>query len=101
MNTDRHARSRHTVQRLDARHQQGDRITYQDSRGHVIEVDDDEGEYDDVWPPRIPNSSRRYNMASQQQGDTRYQFHPDQVQLIPPRRSAQHIPPAPTARETQ
>src|SRR5713226_3403973 len=103
MNTNRHARSRQPVQRLGARHQQGDRITYQDSRGHVIEADDDdEGDYDDVWPPRPPNSARRYNMASpQQQGTTRYQFHPDQVQRIPARRSAQHVPPAQTARGTQ
>ncbi len=89
MNPDRHARSRQPVQRPDARHQRGDNVTYQDSRGHVIEADD-EGEYDDVWPPRLPNSSIRYNMPSTQ-GNTRYQFHPDQVQGIPKRRSA---PPA-------
>ncbi len=92
MNTDKHARSRQPVQWLNARPPQGDIITYQDSRGHVITADDDdEGEYDDVWPPRLPNSSRRYNMASPQQDTTRYQFHPDQVQDIPKRRSA---PPA-------
>jgi hypothetical protein len=100
MNNDRHARSQQPVQRLDRKHQQGERITYQDSRGRVIEADDDEGEYDDVWPPRLPNSSRRYNMASPQ-GNTRYQFHPDQVQRIPARRSAQHVPPALAARGTQ
>src|SRR5258706_12923258 len=25
------------------------------------QVTDDEGEYDDVWPTRLPNSSRRYS----------------------------------------
>ena len=99
MNTNSHARSRQPVQRLGRKPPRGENITYQDSRGHVIEADDeDEGEYEDVWPPRLPNSSRRYNMAPTQQGNTRYQFHPDQVQPIPPRRSAQPVNGAPTAR---
>ncbi len=102
MNTDRHARSRQPVQRLAARPPRGDRITYQDSKGRVIATDgDDEGDDDDMWPPRLPNSSRRYDVASPQQGTTRYQFHPDQVQRIPPRRSAQHVNGAQTTRGTQ
>ncbi len=103
MNSNRHARSGQPVQRLDRRPPRGDIITYQDSRGHVLAADD-EGAYDDMWPPRLPNSARRYDMASpqQQQGTTRYQFHPDQLQPIPARRSAQPAPPAAqTARGTQ
>jgi len=102
MNTNSHARSRQPVQRLSRKPPRGENITYQDSRGHVIEADDDDGDaYDDVWPPRLSNSSRRYNIAPTQQGNTRYQFHPDQVQPIPPRRSAQPVNGAPTARGTQ
>ncbi len=86
MNTDRHASSRQPVQRLNARPLRANSTTYQDSAGHLIETDD-EGGYDDVWPPRVPNSSIRYNVASLQ-GTPRYQFHPDQVQGIPKRRSA-------------
>ncbi len=59
----------------------GDVITYTDRRGAVIASDD--GDYDDDYPPRQHTSSIRYT-----QGNTRYQFHPDQVQHIPPRRSA-------------
>jgi len=35
------------------------------------------------------------------QDNTRYQLHPDQVQRIPPRRSAQHVPPSQTIRGAQ
>src|SRR5713226_10001586 len=101
MNTDRHARSRQPVQRLGARPPRGDITTDQDSRGHIIATDgNDEGD-DDMWPPRLPNSSRRYDLASSQQDTPRYQFHPDQVQRIPPRRSAQHVNGAQTTRGTQ
>jgi hypothetical protein len=41
----------------------------------------------DVWPPRMPTSTRRY-ATDLSQGNVRFQFHPDQVQHIPPRRSA-------------
>ena len=99
MNRDRHPRSGQPVQRLGARPPRGESITYQDSRGHLIEADD-EGDDDDVWPPPVPNSNIRYDMLSTQ-GTTRYQFHPDQVQRIPARRSAQPVPPAQTARGAQ
>ncbi len=101
MNRDRFTRSGQPIQRLDRRPPPGDIITHQDSKGHVLEADDDdEGVGDDMWPPRLPNSSRRYDMALTQ-GGTRYQVHPDQVQAIPPRRSAQPAPPAQTARGAQ
>jgi hypothetical protein len=53
--------------------------------------DEDEGGYDDQWPGRLPSSSRRY-APTPTQGNTRVVPHPDQLQRIPPRRSA--LPPA-------
>src|SRR5260370_18147444 len=41
----------------------------------------------DVWPPRMPTSTRRY-ATNLPQGNVQYQFHPDQVQHIPRRKSA-------------
>jgi len=41
----------------------------------------------DVWPPRMPTSTRRY-ATNLPQGNAQYQFHPDQVQHIPRRKSA-------------
>src|SRR5713226_8998041 len=41
----------------------------------------------DVWPPRMPTSTRRY-ATNLPQGNAHYQFHPDQVQHIPRRKSA-------------
>ncbi len=64
----------------------GDVITYTDRRGAAIESD--EGDYDDDYPPRQHTSSIRYDVDTYTQGNTRYQFHPDQVQHIPRRRSA-------------
>jgi len=54
--------------------------------------DTEEGEYDDVWPPRLPTSARRYNLPAQQTVTTQrphkrvvnvYDLPPN----IPPRRS--------------
>lgn len=67
-------------------HQRGDGITYSDRRGAVIEPD--ESDYDDEWPPRHHTSGIRYDVDTYTQGNTRYQFHPEQVQHIPRRRSA-------------
>ena len=67
--------------------------------GHVIESDDreqqDDTGYDEPWPTKLPNSSRRYDVNCTQ-GNSRLEFHPKQVQRIPPRRSAQ-----PAAQETE
>ena len=59
-------------------------------------------DYDDQWPPRLPSSSRRYDVTTQ----GRYQLHPTQVQRlpIPPRRSAgrmteEHPPALPSRRQ--
>ncbi len=61
---------------------------YQDSAGYVTELDDTE--YDEPWPTKLPSSSR-YDM-NYTQGNTRYEFHPNRVQSIPPRSSAQPQP---------
>src|SRR6266702_6670792 len=64
-------------------------------RQSPTQVDDDL--YDDVWPPPMPTSARRYAGATTQ-GNTRYQFHPDQVQPIRRQkapqgaRTTEHIP---------
>jgi hypothetical protein len=55
--------------------------------------DEDDAQDRDVWPQRLPTSSRRYDLdADSQATSRRYQFHPEQVQRIPPRRSAQQPP---------
>src|SRR5260370_2500939 len=41
----------------------------------------------DVWPPRMPTSTRRY-ATNLPQGNVQYQCHPDQVQHSPRRKSA-------------
>jgi hypothetical protein len=57
---------------------------------------DDEAEtemdYDERWPPRLPSSSRRYDLTTTQ-SRTRLVAHPDRVQRapIPARRSAQRM----------
>ena len=52
--------------------------------------DPEEGEYNDVWPPRLPTSTRRYQTQGFSEGSTRYEFRPEVVHTnIPPRRSAQ------------
>lgn len=55
-----------------------------------------EEDYDDVWPPRLPSSTRRYDVPADQttweymQGNRRYIFHqgPPPVRQTPP-----HLPP--------
>ena len=56
------------------------------------EIEEDERYYSS----RLPSSSRRYDLTSPQ-GNTRYAFHPAQVQRIPQRRSAS--PPAQSTTE--
>jgi len=60
-----------------------------------------EMEYDDQWPPRLSSSSRRYDLTTPSQGQSRYRLHTDQVQRmpIPPRRSA--LPPPASGRMTE
>src|SRR5713226_3963345 len=96
MNTDRRARSRQPVQRLDRRQQQpatdrrpvGDIITYQDSAGRDLETDEDENDYDDSWPPRIRPSARRYDIQTEEYPRAGNQL------VVPPRQNAvQHLPP--------
>src|SRR5712692_3053562 len=68
MNRERYTRSRQPAQRLDKRPQRpaapspkrlvGDIITYQDSTGRDLEADEDD--YDDAWPPRLPSSAINY-----------------------------------------
>jgi hypothetical protein len=53
--------------------------------------DDDDADIDgngDIWPLRMPTSTRRYATNLPPQGNVRYEFHPDQVQQIPPRSRA-------------
>src|SRR5713101_8374230 len=61
----------------------------------------DEEEYDDadidgngdVWPPRVPTSTRRYSPQVWEQGSTRYEYHPQLVHTnIPPRANRQQHP---------
>lgn len=61
------------------------------------EGDEEEDAYQrDGWPQRLPTSSRRYDLDMAAQATSRrYQFHPEQVQRIPPRRSAHQPPPIP------
>jgi hypothetical protein len=66
--------------------------------------DQDEGGYEDLWPSRLPSSSRRYAPLSTQ-GGTRVVPHPGQMQRrpIPARRSAQRLTeeqPAPPRRSS-
>lgn len=61
---------------------------YRRSRTEISETAD---EYEELWPPpRLPSSSRRYDLPTSSQGRTSYRWHPDQVQRtpIPARRSA-------------
>jgi hypothetical protein len=101
MNNDKQSRSKQPVQRLHPlppahkKQPAGDVLTYQDSKGRDLEPD--EGDYDDAWPSRLPNSSIRYMQPYQ--GNTRYQVHPDQVQSIPRRKSA--VSPQPGQRTTE
>lgn len=70
-------------------------------RSHADVEDQDEGGYDNQWPGRLPSSSYRYALTTQQQGNTRVVTHPGQVQRspIPARRSA--LPPAERMTEEQ
>lgn len=72
-------------------------MTFRDSAGHVIAPDEADYEIaeDDSYYTTRPNTNTiRYNTAAptHTQGNTRYTFHPDQVQTIPPRRSAPQTP---------
>lgn len=81
MNRDRqYTRTRQPVQRLNARQQQ----TTADRDQEALN-----GAYEDVWPPRLPTSTRRYTSV---QTTPRFQFHLDQVTNIPRRASAQQAP---------
>jgi hypothetical protein len=69
-------------------------MTRENRQRYTSDVEDqDEREYEDQWPGRLPSSSRRYAPLSTQ-GHTRYTLHPTQVQRmpIPARQSA--LPPA-------
>ena len=55
------------------------------------EEEEHETEYDEPWPTRLPSSSRRYDIHTSSQGNTRYALHPTQVQRIPARSSAQRL----------
>ncbi len=70
-------------------------MTRENHHHYTSDVEDqDESGYDDLWPSRLPSSSRRYAPPTMTQGHTRVVTHPDRVQRmpIPPRRSA--LPPA-------
>ena len=103
MNSDRQQSwSKHPVQRLDRRQGRtaahtstnrrpaGDAITYQDSKGRDLEPDD-EGDYDDAFPSRLPNSAIRY----QRLADVLTEEPPRAGKSVVPPRSkvVQHLPP--------
>ena len=79
-----------------ARHQAREEAK-QKSRTNVPgEEDNGDEDYDgdgDVWPPRMPTSTRRYNPQVWEQGGTRYEYHPQLVHTnIPPRAKAVRQP---------
>lgn len=108
MNKDRQTETTHQpIQRRDGKQQcvatsptknrrpsARDIITYQDSQGHII-TEEEEGDYDDSWPPRLPSSARRYQGGGDIQTEDQSRVGQPAIGLpvVPPRQSA--VPPLP------